>query len=85
MSTFEEDAMWSGVVKVVVPFAGKLKAKMMSPDGKTVLKHSVRTRCPRRDHADESRIHWIHARIVGTRNHMHMACDDPACIMRMME
>lgn len=64
---------------VVLPFAEKLK-KIMVDGGK----RRVRTRCPR-EHKDQSKLHWVRARISGPRNHMWMACDDPECIMRMME
>lgn len=65
-------------IELVIPFAERFKARLLEL-GKTRGK----TRCPR--HPDAAEPVWIRGRIAGSRNHFAMACDDPACIMRMME
>lgn len=70
-------ARFSRQVEVVMPFAEKLKRRMLD-----LRKFSVRVRCPQHP---KDQVHWVTARIAGSRNHLHFACDDPDCMMRMME
>lgn len=67
------------VIEIVIPFAGKVKARMQS-----LGKRSVRVKCPQHDTPKGSGP-YVHARLAGARDHLHMACDEPTCIMRMME
>ena len=61
------------VVGKVLPTATKLKAKMIAK-GITWAK----TPCPECGG-------WLHGRIVGKRQHFHMACENADCCMRLME
>lgn len=66
------------VVSKVLPFAGKLKSDMQAQKI-----FSGRRRCP--EAHEDGQQHFVHARIARVNGHMHMACDDPKCCMRMME
>lgn len=61
------------IIDKVLPTAQKLKAVMLKK-GVTWAK----TECPECGG-------WLHGRIVGKRQHMHMACENSSCCMRMME
>ncbi|MFK5979744.1 MAG: hypothetical protein QM488_12750 [Rhizobiaceae bacterium] len=65
---------FGNVVKVVMPFGAKLKARM-----KHLKKVYVRVACP--DHPE----HYIHARLLGKKDHLHMGCEIPNCRYRLME
>jgi hypothetical protein len=67
------------IIDKVLPFAARLKADMVRHD---IAKG--RRRCP--EEHEDGHVHYVHARRQrGGRGHMHMACDDPKCCMRMME
>lgn len=66
------------VVRVVLPFGVKLKRRMLD-----LGKKSVRVICPL-EHKDGQQ-HYVWARIVGSRDHIHFGCEDESCSMRMME
>lgn len=57
----------------VLPVAMKLKKVMLA---KNIT--WAKTECPECGG-------WLHGRIAGPRKHLHMACENPSCIMRMME
>lgn len=61
------------IVGKVLPIAMKLKKKMLAKN----IGHA-KTECPECGS-------WLHGRIAGKRQHLHMACENPACFMRMME
>lgn len=61
----------------ILPFAVKLKARMLE-----LKKKSVRVACPSDKHEKTKHI-W--ARIAGPRNHLHFACEDESCHYRIME
>jgi len=61
-----------------IEFALRLKADMQK-----IGKSRGRRKCPR-EHADGQE-HYVHARLLGAKQHIHMACDDPACDLRLME
>lgn len=42
-----------------------------------------RHKCPEA-HTDGQE-HYIRVSLAGRKNHLRMACDDPTCLMRMME
>jgi hypothetical protein len=73
------DDGFRAVLNRVLPFAATLKADMVRQD---IAKG--RRRCP--EEHDDGQVHYVHARRQrGGRGHMHMACDDPKCCMRLME
>lgn len=64
----------------VMPFAGKLKKRMLE-----LKKTSVRVKCPNKSHTEET---FITASLYsrGSRPpHLHFSCSDPLCHYRMME
>ncbi len=61
------------IVNKVFPVAMKLKKVMLAKNISW-----AKTKCPECSG-------WLHGRIAGPRNHLHMACESPSCIMRMME
>lgn len=66
------------LIRKVFPFGMKLKKDMLAQNifrGRRI--------CPE-PHEDNQQ-HFVHARIARSNRHMHMACDDPKCCMRMME
>jgi hypothetical protein len=70
---------WSAIWKKVLPFAGKAKTRMQK-----LGKRRVRFKCPEHD-TPASEGPYVTAVLAGRRDHLHMACEDPACVMRMME
>lgn len=62
----------------VISFGLKVKARMQK-----LSKTRVRVECPEQ-HADSAQ-HYVTAILAGRKQHIHMACDDAACSMRMME
>lgn len=62
----------------VLSFGLKLKADMLAAKRSRVRRLCTET------HADGAD-HYVHAVLAGRKNHLHMACDDAACAMRMME
>lgn len=69
--------MFRRIVEEILPFAEKLKARMLK-----LNKASVRIECPNKNHSETT---YIVARIAGSRNHLHFACSDETCHYRMME
>ena len=70
---------WSAVIAKVLPFAGKAKQRMRS-----LGKRRVRIKCP--EHGTPSTEGpYVTATLNGRKDHLHMACEDADCIMRMME
>lgn len=67
-------AHMSNIVKAVMPFGTKLKERM-----KDLQKTHVRVACP--DHPE----HYIHAMLLGKKQHLHMGCEIPNCKYRLME
>jgi hypothetical protein len=61
------------IVDKVLPVAMKLKKKMLD---KSIT--WAKTPCPECGG-------WLHGRIVGRRQHLHMACENADCFMRIME
>ena len=77
--TQEARERFSRIAAIVVPFGIKLKARMQK-----LGKRRVRVKCPQHDTpADQGP--YVHAALVGRRDHIHMACEDAACFVRMME
>lgn len=66
------------IIAKVLPFASKLKADMKA---RSIFKG--RRVCP--ELHEDGQKHYVHARIARVNGHMHMACDDQKCCMRMME
>lgn len=62
----------------ILVFGLKLKKDMVAAGRKR-----VRRNCPF-VHAD-GHAHFVHAILASRKRHIHMACDDPSCSMRMME
>lgn len=68
-----ERRAWLDEVCETINFAGKLKARMLKLE-----KRNVKVECFRCKG-------WVHARLCGPRNHLHMACTTAGCATRMME
>lgn len=66
------------VIDTVIPFASTMKKLMID-------RRLTRARMKCTQTHEDGLQHYVHATISGSRSHMHMACDDPRCIMRMME
>lgn len=64
---------WAATVEKVMPFASKAKGQML----KAKVARARKT-CPECGGT-------VHFALAGYRNHLHMACETPDCIMRMME
>jgi hypothetical protein len=77
--TAEARERFSRIAGIVLPFGIKLKARMQK-----LGKRRVRVKCPQHaTSADQGP--YVHAVLAGARDHIHMACEDAACFMRMME
>lgn len=50
---------------------------------KGITQRTVRVVCPNKDHSDPRP--YIHIGVWGKKNHVHLACEDPACPYHMME
>lgn len=71
--TDEQRDQFRQIVDKVLPTAAKLKAKMIA---KGIA--WAKTPCPECGG-------WLHGRIAGKRQHLHMACENAECFMRIME
>lgn len=67
------------IASVVLPFGMKVKARMQK-----LGKRRVRVKCPQHS-TPTTEGPYVTAVLAGPRDHIHMACEDAACIMRMME
>jgi len=67
------------VVKLVLPFGIKVKNKLLE-----LKKTAARFECPDTER-HEAEIKYVTAHLMGKKNHLHMACEDPQCCVRMME
>lgn len=67
------------VASIVLPFGVKVKARMQK-----LGKRRVRVKCPEHE-TPATEGPYVTAVLAGPRDHIHMACEDAACIMRMME
>lgn len=69
---------WRAIVDKVLPFAMRLKADMKRQEI-----YRGRRLCP--EHHEIPGPVYVRARRDRRNGHMHMACDDPNCCMRLME
>ena len=67
------------IASIVLPFGLKLKARMQK-----LSKRHVKVKCPQHG-TPKDQGPYVTAMLAGRRDHLHMACEDADCCMRMME